>query len=150
MQLVIDPGGNVRCVYSEEIDLGTIGQLNIRRGSHVEPNECGQWIVDLSPVDGPKLGPFTCRSVALTAEAQWLEQHWLPCSVHKQCDCEQPGYFCSGVPGILAHLEDNKLAADTAVERCDLCERYPSDAAARRELKRCLAVGKGRDSDHSQ
>ena len=51
------------------------------------------------------------------------------------CDCELPGYFCSGVPGILAHLQDGRLAPDARVERCDLCERYPSDLAARQRLR---------------
>lgn len=52
------------------------------------------------------------------------------------CDCELPGgeFFC-GVPGILAHLEDGGVSADFRVERCDLCRRYPSDAAARRKLQ---------------
>jgi len=52
------------------------------------------------------------------------------------CDCELSGgdFFC-GVPGILAHLEEGKVSADFRVERCDLCRRYPSDAAARRKLQ---------------
>ena len=77
MQLVITPGGIVRCLYSETIHLGQIGQPTISRGSHVEPDEQGRWFADLSPVDGPRLGPFSRRSDALTAEADWLETHWL-------------------------------------------------------------------------
>ena len=77
MQLVIKPGGSVRCVYSEELNLAGIGQLNIRRGSHVEPTSNGQWTADLSPVSGPVLGPFSFRSDALQAEQVWLEAHWL-------------------------------------------------------------------------
>ena len=50
------------------------------------------------------------------------------------CDCELPGYFCSGVPGIMAHLKDGRLADGAGVERCDLCQRYPSDEAARTKL----------------
>lgn len=50
------------------------------------------------------------------------------------CECEQPGHFYSGVPGILANIEDGKLAADAKVERCDVCSRYPSDDAARKRL----------------
>ena len=51
------------------------------------------------------------------------------------CDCESPGYFNSGIPGILAHIEsDGLLAHDTAIERCDLCARYPDDDAAAAEL----------------
>ena len=77
MQLVIDPAGVVRCVYDETIDLTTLGQPTISRGSHVEPDEYGQWLADLSPVNGPTLGPFPQRSQALTAERTWLEAHWL-------------------------------------------------------------------------
>ncbi len=49
------------------------------------------------------------------------------------CDCELPGYFCSGVPGILAHVENGQYVAGAEgakVERCDSCERYPSDKVA--------------------
>ena len=77
MQLVITPDGRVRCVYSEAIILGQIGRLTISRGSHVEPDEQGRWFADLSPVEGPRHGPFSRRSDALTAEAEWLETHWL-------------------------------------------------------------------------
>ena len=78
MQLVIQPGGIVHCLYGEEIDLHKIGAMSIARGSHVEPDPEGQWTADLSPVDGPVLGPFANRSRALEAERQWLETHWLP------------------------------------------------------------------------
>jgi hypothetical protein len=47
-----------------------------------------------------------------------------------RCHCEEPGHFNSGIPGILAHLEDGRLPEGAKVERCDLCRRYPSDAAA--------------------
>ena len=77
MQLVIDTAGSVRCLYSEAIDLAALGPLAIRRGSHVEPTADGRWLCDLSPVSGPVLGPFGCRSEALAAEVAWLEAHWL-------------------------------------------------------------------------
>ena len=77
MELLITPEGTARCVYGEEIDLTQLGALTIQRGSHVEPNEHGEWMVDLSPVGGPKLGPFAVRSVALTEEVAWLSQNWL-------------------------------------------------------------------------
>jgi len=51
------------------------------------------------------------------------------------CDCEAPGCWCSGVPGILAHIEAGKVAPDTEVQRCDQCERYDSDEAALAKLK---------------
>jgi hypothetical protein len=77
MQLLIEPDGNVRCLYGEVIDLAQLGQLSIRRGSHVEPDEHGQWRCDLSPVNGPMLGPFVSRGAALAAEVAWLNTHWL-------------------------------------------------------------------------
>lgn len=52
-----------------------------------------------------------------------------------RCECEKPGHFCSGVPGILAHLENGCLQEGAKVERCDLCRRYPSDEAALEKLQ---------------
>ena len=81
MQLVILPDGSGKCVYGEEIDLAAIGLLEIHRGSHVEPDAKGCWSCDLSPVNGPTLGPFHSRSEALAIEQTWLIEHWLmPCS----------------------------------------------------------------------
>jgi len=77
MQLVISSDGTLRCVYGEAIDLQALGQLDIQRASHVEPDGHGQWIADLTPVGGPLLGPFPRRSDALAAESQWLEANWL-------------------------------------------------------------------------
>jgi hypothetical protein len=74
MQLVVQPNGMVRCVYDELIDLAKLGSLQIRRASHVEPDAEGNWRADLSPVEGPRLGPFTRRSDALQAERDWLEK----------------------------------------------------------------------------
>ncbi len=77
MQLVIEPTGGVRCLYTEAINLAALGSLTIRRGSHLEPTAAGAWLCDLSPVLGPVLGPFDCRSEALAAEMAWLEARWL-------------------------------------------------------------------------
>lgn len=77
MQLVIQPNGDVRCVYAEDIDLTRFGPLTIQRGSHVEPTADGRWTADLSPVNGPVLGPFTTRTEALAAEVEWLQSNWL-------------------------------------------------------------------------
>jgi hypothetical protein len=77
MQLLIESTGNARCIYNESLDLTSLGQLTIARGSHVEPNEVGEWFADLAPVEGPLLGPFQHRSEALNAEAEWLESHWV-------------------------------------------------------------------------
>lgn len=77
MQLIIHPDGITRCIYGEDISLHVLGSLSIQRASHVEPTDDGQWTADLSPVNGPLLGPFGSRSQALQAELLWLEQHWL-------------------------------------------------------------------------
>jgi hypothetical protein len=52
-----------------------------------------------------------------------------------RCECEKQGFFFSGIPGILAHMENGRLAKDAKVNRCDLCQRYPSDAAAFEKLR---------------
>ncbi len=77
MELVIHPGGVVRCVYDEAIDLAQLGRMTVERASHVEPDADGQWLADLAPVGGPVLGPFPRRSAALAAEVAWLRMHWL-------------------------------------------------------------------------
>jgi hypothetical protein len=51
-----------------------------------------------------------------------------------RCECEQTGYFCSGVPGIIARIENGRLAPGATVQRCDACHRYASDDAAFEKL----------------
>ena len=77
MQLLIDPFGQVHCLYSEMIDLSLLGKVRVRRASHVEPDEAGRWWADLAPVGGPRFGPFPLRSEALQAETAWLDQFLL-------------------------------------------------------------------------
>jgi hypothetical protein len=77
MQLVIEPGGCVRCLYAETIDVRALGAVRICRASHVEPERDGGWCADLAPMVGPRLGPFGLRSLALAAEQAWLERYWL-------------------------------------------------------------------------
>lgn len=77
MELVISPKGQIRFLYSEELDLTQLGELTIRRVSYVEPDDAGTWWSDLRPVSGPVLGPYPVRSLALAAEVHWLREHWL-------------------------------------------------------------------------
>ena len=77
MQLVISPQGVGQCLYDETLDLTALGSLTMARASHVEPDALGQWWADLSPLHGPKLGPFARRSQAIGAERTWLETNWL-------------------------------------------------------------------------
>lgn len=79
MHLWIAPDGMLRGLYEELLDWRTLGRLTITRASHVEPRNDGTWEADLAPCDGPCLGPYPTRSVALNAERTWLEQnpdHW--------------------------------------------------------------------------
>lgn len=77
MQIVIHTDGNCRCLYGEDVDLRVLGSLYIQRASHLEPDSACNWYVDLSPVRGPKLGPFAGRCDALAAEVAWLEANRL-------------------------------------------------------------------------
>ncbi len=74
MELVVDAGGDVRCIYDEVLELREIGTLKITRASHVEPDAKGYWWADMRPVEGPVLGPFRSRSEALGAEREWLRR----------------------------------------------------------------------------
>ena len=78
LDLYVDRQGQMRCLYTEAIDLSALGELSVSRASHVEPDECGGWVADLSLAGGPVLGPFPRRSDALDAESAWLTQHVLP------------------------------------------------------------------------
>lgn len=77
MQALVAPNGVLRAIYDETIDLAALGRPVIRRASHVEPDQTGRWFADLSPLNGPRLGPFDLRSQALAAEQAWIEAHWL-------------------------------------------------------------------------
>jgi hypothetical protein len=77
MEIIVKPGGITNCIYSDGLPLAAIGKLTITRASHVEPREDGQWMADLSPVNGPTLGPFERRRDALAAEVEWLRTNWL-------------------------------------------------------------------------
>ena len=72
MEIVIKPSGLFIGIYSDSFDYGSFGRPQIRRASHVEPTDDGRWTADLSPVDGPKLGPFDKRSEAIDAELEFL------------------------------------------------------------------------------
>lgn len=75
------PDGTCRFIYDDALaDIAQeIGPLVIRRASHVEPTNDGQWAADMTPVGGPsRLGPYSRREVALAAERDWLEMNDVP------------------------------------------------------------------------
>ena len=91
MQIIIQPDGNAKCVYDEAIDVNELGVVAISRGSHVEPDVRGTWVADMSPVGGPTLGPFHCRSEALMAERRWLEVYLLEATPSPQHSNHEEG-----------------------------------------------------------
>lgn len=74
MVLSITPTGDVRCVYTEALNLDQLGHSHIRRASYVEPGPDG-WCAEIE--GGPTLGPFPKRSEAIRAEVAWIEEHLL-------------------------------------------------------------------------
>lgn len=74
MNLYFRPDGSAQCLYAEEIPLQVLGKLDIKRASHVEPdeNKPGHWYIDLGPVGGPRVTGFVSRAEALAAEEAWL------------------------------------------------------------------------------
>ncbi len=72
MEIIVKPTGVFIGIYSDTFDYGSFGRPQIRRASHVEPDDKGRWTADLSPVDGPMLGPFDKRSEAIDAELEML------------------------------------------------------------------------------
>lgn len=73
--LRIAPDGEITFIYNDDLaGLLTLGQAEISRASHVEPESTGGWSADMSPVAGPKLTGFELRSEALAAEVAWLNR----------------------------------------------------------------------------
>lgn len=71
-------GNEIRFIYNDAlIPLISQGSATTRRASHVEPDG-NLWIADMSPVGGPKLGPFSTRADALKEEVDWLYLHNIP------------------------------------------------------------------------
>lgn len=74
----VDTDGTLHFIWSDKlIELLETGRGEVRRASHVEPTDRGLWGADLSPVDGPLLGPFRTRREALDAEVAWLKENYM-------------------------------------------------------------------------
>ena len=56
MELVVDAGGDVRCVRGEALDQRELGRLQIARASHVEPDAEGSWWADMGLLMGRSWG----------------------------------------------------------------------------------------------
>jgi hypothetical protein len=78
MDIIISKTGQTRFIYNDALlGLAEQGKTEVRRASHVEPCS-GGWKADMSPVDGPVLGPYVTRAEALGHEVDWLLQHNIP------------------------------------------------------------------------
>lgn len=89
VRLHVPKTGAALALYQEQVDLDVLGVGRINRASYVEAKEhlpwwalrqrwrlrripLNSWYVDLSPSDGPILGPFSAYSMAVQAEVTWL------------------------------------------------------------------------------
>lgn len=71
-------GNTIRYIYDDMlVTMNELGQTETVRASHVEPVG-SEWFVDLTPSNGPKLGPFKLRQEALDAEIEWIIQNQIP------------------------------------------------------------------------
>lgn len=78
MRIRINPDGTAVMIYTEDIDIADIGNVqSITRASYVEPTSGNQWAADMRPIGGPTLGPFDRRTDALVAEIHWIEENIL-------------------------------------------------------------------------
>jgi hypothetical protein len=64
----IEPDGTVLAVYTDTIDLRTIGRIHAVRASVVEWDESGQAWTARILATGERLGPFGPRAAAVAAE----------------------------------------------------------------------------------
>jgi hypothetical protein len=74
-KLRITPDGRIRGLWSDDIQLGKLGVLSVRRASHVEfDGECQHWTVSLAQAPGRVLFRSSNRNDALA----WEHQHFGP------------------------------------------------------------------------
>ena len=79
-KILVAPSGNARAIYDDALIgiLESVGNLVVRRASHVEPLDGGGWGVSMAPCGGGLLGPYRTRCEALAEEIKWLETHDVP------------------------------------------------------------------------
>jgi hypothetical protein len=78
-KVIIGKDGSMRFIYDDDmLSFADQGEVTIRRASHVEPDDNGEWVADMSPVGGPQLGPFKKRTDALAKEVDWLLEKGIP------------------------------------------------------------------------
>ena len=81
MKITVEVDGRIKFIYDDSVAevMQEVGPLEVKRASHVEfDNSNGFWWADMSPVGGPKMGPFIGRNTALAMEREWLEERGIP------------------------------------------------------------------------
>ena len=75
MNIVVDPSGRVRAIYTENLDLRSLGRAEIRCASHVEPD--ADRSLDGRLVSGWRSRPRALRlpTYRLAAVFAWLKAH---------------------------------------------------------------------------
>lgn len=81
-KVFVRPDGSIATLYKDETaaPLRDIGKSTITRASHVEPDpeQNGEWMVDLTPSGGPVTRGFKTRGAALEFEEKWLNERLIP------------------------------------------------------------------------
>jgi hypothetical protein len=80
VKITFEVDGRIKFIYDDSLAeiAQEVGELTIKRASHVEPVFGEGWEADMSPVGGPVLGPFFTRGAALEAEREWLVVSGIP------------------------------------------------------------------------
>lgn len=80
MKVTFEVDGRIKFIYDDSVAevVKEVGQLTIKRASHVEPTPGGEWVADMAPVGGPLLGPYPTRERALYEERYWLFVNNIP------------------------------------------------------------------------
>lgn len=81
-KVFIKPSGVIATLYNDATapSLRNMGKSTITRASHVEPDpeQNGEWLVDLTPSGGPVTKGFKSRGAALEFEEKWLNERLIP------------------------------------------------------------------------
>lgn len=79
-RIIVSSSGDLKYIYSDELrPLHSLGEVEIKRASSVEPQPDGTWGFDMTPMGRPdvKVAGFTKRADALSAEVKWIEENEL-------------------------------------------------------------------------
>jgi hypothetical protein len=83
-EMIVGNDGSLRTIYADVLAqaFADDARIKVRRASHVEPVDLPGaglgWQADMTPVNGPILGPFKSRQEALDAEHAWLLDRDIP------------------------------------------------------------------------